>query len=870
MSTLKLNYVQDSRIIKMVDNSNLSVIRKSVKSEYKSKKRHLKVLLKEQKYNAFQNSKSVKLELHALKRIYKKEVKNIIDLYQNKVDSIKRKAQIINGKSLDSLIYELESKLIFLKSKNDTSQISVVSNELNNFKNQKKNFLYSEKDQKLINELTNEKNKKLEILKNKYFLDSNSKKATLTKQHAELLDQDKNKYKKIYEAYKNKNKKYLDLKNSKLKKSRIDYKDAIKNLKKENISINSYNEAVAKVEESSYNNINEFLTLPEDKFKNHNLYKSILVLQNKLKSISKKQNFEAASNYVLLTHKIVAYKKIMESDFEFDNKIIALQNQIKKIGAKNQNSIKDKQVDIKAKYLEKIKLHKSKVLTMTKQAYKNELSELKFKRKLELREAKISDAFYSKSEQLRFLKIDKRKQKEKILKVMFTTVDDEIKKIPTRAFKGQRWLAMLLSIIFPGLGQILNKEYTKGLIFFIGAVFIYAIALPTFFGAYGSNDGNGIFGLFDLSPVKFNHPILGTVYADARYRIVEGVIALILLTFSLVIWISTAHNAYRSGFYREFGYRPANVRDMKKFLMGTGLPILISLPALVTISFIVILPLATTILIAFTNYSVTSQPPGNPLSWNGFDNFVEVFTGGYSESFAYVSGWTVIWTFSVTALTVVIGTVMALILDNPRIKGKKFFSMVYILPWAVPAFATILFFSAAFLGARTGNAYYNQFFNTDINFSQDAQLSRLILVLIQTWLGSSYVFMLVTGIKKGISSDLYEAAEIDGSSKINTFLRITAPLILQQVAPLLIGQFIFNFNNFGIIYLFGAGGVGPAGLPGNPGPTDIIISLIFNLTTSSDNQIGLASAFTIIMSIFIVGTSAVLFLRSRAFRKDTV
>ena len=64
---------------------------------------------------------------------------------------------------------------------------------------------------------------------------------------------------------------------------------------------------------------------------------------------------------------------------------------------------------------------------------------------------------------------------------------------------------------------------------------------------------------------------------------------------------------------------------------------------------------------------------------------------------------------------------------------------------------------------------------------------------------------------QSIPKSLYEAARIDGSSAYRQFRTITAPIVLKQIAPLLIGQFTFNFNNFGLIYLLNEGGIPDAG-----------------------------------------------------------
>ena len=75
----------------------------------------------------------------------------------------------------------------------------------------------------------------------------------------------------------------------------------------------------------------------------------------------------------------------------------------------------------------------------------------------------------------------------------------------------------------------------------------------------------------------------------------------------------------------------------------------------------------------------------------------------------------------------------------------------------------------------------------------------------QTWLGFPFVFAMTTGVLQAIPDDLYEAATIDGASTWHKLTTITLPLVLYSIAPILITQYTFNFNNFNIIYLFNNG-----------------------------------------------------------------
>jgi ABC-type sugar transport system permease subunit len=101
---------------------------------------------------------------------------------------------------------------------------------------------------------------------------------------------------------------------------------------------------------------------------------------------------------------------------------------------------------------------------------------------------------------------------------------------------------------------------------------------------------------------------------------------------------------------------------------------------------------------------------------------------------------------------------------------------------------------------------------------------------------------------------------IDGATGWERFRRITLPLLLVAVGPLLIASYIYNFNNFNLIYLFIAGGPPIVGATTQAGHTDILLSYVYKLAFESGGrgvQYGLASAISIIV-FAIVGTITLL------------
>ena len=411
-------------------------------------------------------------------------------------------------------------------------------------------------------------------------------------------------------------------------------------------------------------------------------------------------------------------------------------------------------------------------------------------------------------------------------------------------------LAAALSIL-PGLGQLYNKRYIKS-----GVLFILFISFVSVFYNFLNI---GLWGLFTLGEIPR--------VDDSRILLAQGIISLLVIGIALTFYAVNIIDAYRdaklinSGDFRTLMQRFRDSWD-KSF------PYVIVAPGLVLLLFLVVFPLLYMFFLAFTNYNLYNAPPKNVLDYVGFDNFkalIEVDI--WRNTFFSVFTWTIVWTLVATTLQIALALLLAIIVNNPLIKFKRLIRTVLILPWAVPAFVTILIFSALFnnqFGA-INNDILQPLFGLSLPWLSDPFWAKVALILIQTWLGFPFVFALFTGVLQSISADWYEAADIDGASSWQKFSNITFPHIVFATAPLLIMQYAGNFNNFNIIYLFNAGG--PAIRGQNAGGTDILISWVYKLTFETQN-FNMAAAISIIIGIIVASIAAFQFSRTRSIREE--
>lgn len=410
---------------------------------------------------------------------------------------------------------------------------------------------------------------------------------------------------------------------------------------------------------------------------------------------------------------------------------------------------------------------------------------------------------------------------------------------------------MILSII-PGLGQLYNKQFLKGASFLImSAAFIYV-----FYDLLNL----GLWGLVTLGEIPFeDHSIFLLVY---------GILALIVLVFGIGFYLFNLRDAYKVGQKRDNQEPVSTVREQYRNLIDNGFPYLIMSPGFLLLVFVVIFPILFVLLLAFTNYDLYHSPPAKLVDWVLFKNFIDIFkVDMWRDTFFSVLSWTLVWTFVATTFQVALGIFLAIIVNQKDVKGKAIIRTVFILPWAVPAFVSILVFAGMFnesFGAI--NRDILGFFGMEgLPWMTEPIFTRIALIFMQTWLGFPFIFAMTTGVLQSISQDLYEAATVDGASNFQKFKNITLPLVLYAIAPVLITQYTFNFNNFNIIYLFNGGG--PAISGQNAGGTDILISWIYRLTMTSA-QYSKAATLTMLLSIIVITVAIWQFKRTKSFQEE--
>ncbi len=255
----------------------------------------------------------------------------------------------------------------------------------------------------------------------------------------------------------------------------------------------------------------------------------------------------------------------------------------------------------------------------------------------------------------------------------------------------------------------------------------------------------------------------------------------------------------------------------------------------------------------------------------GLAHYQRLFTEAkFREPFISV----LIWTVAFAALSVVgaagLGLVLAALLHWEALPFKGAYRVMLFLPYAVPGFISILVFKGLFnqnLGEV--NLILGQLFGIRPAWFSDPWLARLMLVLVNVWLGFPYMMVLCTGLIKSIPADLYEASAVAGAGAWANFHAITLPLIIKPLTPLLISAFAFNFNNFVLVKLLTDGRPDQLDVTLPVGTTDILVSYTGRIAfQDSGQQFGLASAISTVIFLIVAAITLVQ-LRWTRITEDT-
>ncbi|MDP1830766.1 MAG: maltose ABC transporter permease MalF [Geothrix sp.] len=238
----------------------------------------------------------------------------------------------------------------------------------------------------------------------------------------------------------------------------------------------------------------------------------------------------------------------------------------------------------------------------------------------------------------------------------------------------------------------------------------------------------------------------------------------------------------------------------------------------------------------------------------GWQHYVEIFTdASIREPFVRIFAWTVSFAALSVLFTLSLGMVLAVLLSWENLRFRSVYRLLLFLPYAIPGFISILVFKGLFnnnLGEI--NIVLGALFGIKPAWFSDPFLARTMILIVNTWLGFPYMMVICMGLIKAIPLDLYEASAVAGAGPITNFFKITLPLIIKPLTPLLISSFAFNFNNFVLISLLTGGRPDILNTSIPAGTTDLLATYTYRIAfEDSGQQFGLAAAISTVIFLMV-------------------
>ena len=243
----------------------------------------------------------------------------------------------------------------------------------------------------------------------------------------------------------------------------------------------------------------------------------------------------------------------------------------------------------------------------------------------------------------------------------------------------------------------------------------------------------------------------------------------------------------------------------------------------------------------------------------GTENFVRAFT---NEAIRGPFGRVLVWTYAFALLstfgTFAIGLLLAITMNDARLKGRRYFRLAMIVPYALPTFMTALIWRGMM---NRSFGVLNDMLGVAVPWLNDPNWAKFSVVLVNLWFGFPYMFLICTAALQSIPTDIYEAASVDGASGWQRFRRITLPLLLVATAPVLVSTFAFNFNNFNVIYLLTGGNPPIAGAATPAGHTDILITYTYRIAFESGGgqDYGMGATIAVLTFVLVAAMAALSF-----------
>ncbi|EHI70168.1 carbohydrate ABC transporter permease [Streptococcus ictaluri] len=414
-----------------------------------------------------------------------------------------------------------------------------------------------------------------------------------------------------------------------------------------------------------------------------------------------------------------------------------------------------------------------------------------------------------------------------------------------------------LPYVLMGSGQFQYGQRLK--VYFLALV---ELSFLSYFVIRGFKDMVGFVTLGDQKADTWQ----GISGDNSVIMLLMGILSLIFLAYFVYLYVLSIKEwrALEEG--PKLAKEPLSLKEEFHQLADQHFPQMVLFFPILGILIFSVLPIVFMILIAFTNYGGKIVPP-ELVDWVGLANFKKIVSlSQFAPIFFKIFQWNMVWAVLSTALNYFAGLVLALLFSHKKLKGSVFWRAFPILAYAIPGFISLLAFKFMFSYGGPINYYIQAMGHHAVGFLDvDAKwLARAIGLFVNAWISVPSIMLLATGLLSNKDESLYEAAQIDGASKWQQFSKITLPYMIIATTPVLIGQFVGNFNNFGIFYFLRGGLYMDHYFLASD--TDLLINWLYNLSIAN-NYYSIGASISLIIFIVISIMSLFVYIRSASYKE---
>jgi arabinogalactan oligomer/maltooligosaccharide transport system permease protein len=224
-----------------------------------------------------------------------------------------------------------------------------------------------------------------------------------------------------------------------------------------------------------------------------------------------------------------------------------------------------------------------------------------------------------------------------------------------------------------------------------------------------------------------------------------------------------------------------------------------SMPFLIIVGLMIVVPLLYTVEISFTNMSIYHWKDYHCVGLDNYKKALLAFDSGFLPAFLR----TLLWTVSSMALQLIFGFFIAVGLNAKGLKLRRVYKTLLIVPWAMPAYVSILLWRMGIFNTEFGlfNQILKQIGGKTVNFLSTNGMAFISCLVVNLWLGVPYMFTMMDGAMQSIDRNIYESAELDGAGFWKKHFYVTIPQILPILMPVIIMATFTAFKQFDIVYL---------------------------------------------------------------------